>query len=1222
MQPAGTQGAPASELPTSGVDVERLWETPRELPGQTVAVTAENDSASTATERAATPMEPSEPSAVDEVTIEYEPTYEVGFWAETIVPEEGLDERVYDADRETLHVLVQFEDVLNESNLAALEEYRYSETHVLTETTRYAAVPRDSVDAVADLPFVRAVTPIRQEWRIHPDLLKRTAETEATFTVTVLTVDAIEMEGLEPVEENTYVGTITGTQVRELTRNQNVVWVEEWVEPQTYASEGRLLVAAHQAEENPYANAKLNGSGVEVGVLDTGIMHAHPHFSKTTIVDAKDWGDGDSYPEAGGTCSHGTHVAGTIAGEGVDPTRNVTIRGVAPDADLVVSRLFDDDCDWAAKKHYKRNYEQVRDEGAKILSNSWGGDNEGKYDVRASKTDTWAKNNPDTLVVFANGNWPSDNQFIGSPALAKNVISVGAIQDGSSHPNNSAEGNVTAGWIWRTNRNSSLNNLTGTVDMRAGSGRKKPDVYAPGVFVTGPVNNGSYFEMGGTSMAAPHVSGVAAQFRQQYPSSSGNLVKTTLIATTHPPNLDGYGVVDANNAAFDNRYESTQGYVSSSLKKPFKVKKLKRVVQENSHDFQVPSGAEKVVVTLGWADPGHKPFLKGKDTIVVNDLDLYAGPKGDAKRYRVKTQSNVKKLVIDVPPGEDGKTWRTVVRGERITAATSQDYDLVYRVVMDEPTLSVDAPNRIVVPPHDATAGTSAANRTFTVDIEGTGAPVAGIHASVSADSKLTPCSSTDPWIVGTLSDGFESSHELCFQAPKQRGEYPIDIEVKSTNAKGGTITETVVVEVPEATVRLEPFERNVAVGENTTYKLLAENVSGGVGSFRANVSLMNQPIGTWHGVDVPAGHKSVTMDRGSDTMLIHGYGMDTADNGTVLLGVLKAQGTQVGRSNISVLLQDLEDESGDKISYDDPRGSFGTAPPRDGLLLVTEGDPEIEIDTGDPTVGDPIVFNGSDLVSRFDGPVEIEWSFGDGSVGWGDGVTTHTYAEPGTYNVSLTVYGDGTERSASTTVKVRPSDDGSDETTTADVVIDGAPNGLQKYNITIRLPETARIQSVEAGVIGGVGFEVYGGGPAFSYVTVRGVDIEQVVGALDQATPLLTLEIAGDVRESDVAVTVHSLTDDESRPMSTDRIGVQAKNDEVFVEPIPGAGGEGPPTDTDGDGKYDDVNGDGKATFGDAIALAFADTSGLSAQQTAALDFDDDGRVEFTDAISLAFQV
>ncbi|MGM0591805.1 MAG: hypothetical protein ACQETI_09315, partial [Halobacteriota archaeon] len=74
-----------------------------------------------------------------------------------------------------------------------------------------------------------------------------------------------------------------------------------------------------------------------------------------------------------------------------------------------------------------------------------------------------------------------------------------------------------------------------------------------------------------------------------------------------------------------------------------------------------------------------------------------------------------------------------------------------------------------------------------------------------------------------------------------------------------------------------------------------------------------------------------------------------------------------------------------------------------------------------------------------------------------------------------------------------------------------------------------------------------------------------------------------------------------------------------LFTASISGSSGS-VPTDTDGDGLYEDVDGDGQSTFTDAIALAFADTSSLSAEQRAALDFDDDGDVDFSDAISLAF--
>ena len=75
-----------------------------------------------------------------------------------------------------------------------------------------------------------------------------------------------------------------------------------------------------------------------------------------------------------------------------------------------------------------------------------------------------------------------------------------------------------------------------------------------------------------------------------------------------------------------------------------------------------------------------------------------------------------------------------------------------------------------------------------------------------------------------------------------------------------------------------------------------------------------------------------------------------------------------------------------------------------------------------------------------------------------------------------------------------------------------------------------------------------------------------------------------------------------------------------LFTSVLPGSGGQGPPTNLDSDPKYEDINGDGTGTFDDAIALAFAQTGGLSQAQIDALDFDGDGDIDFNDAIDLAF--
>jgi Subtilase family. len=73
-----------------------------------------------------------------------------------------------------------------------------------------------------------------------------------------------------------------------------------------------------------------------------------------------------------------------------------------------------------------------------------------------------------------------------------------------------------------------------------------------------------------------------------------------------------------------------------------------------------------------------------------------------------------------------------------------------------------------------------------------------------------------------------------------------------------------------------------------------------------------------------------------------------------------------------------------------------------------------------------------------------------------------------------------------------------------------------------------------------------------------------------------------------------------------------------VFTEPLTTNGQT--PTDPDGDGLYEDVNGDGTTDVDDVLGLAFVNTSQLSDQQRAAIDFDGDGDVDIDDVFELAF--
>jgi len=194
---------------------------------------------------------------------------------------------------------------------------------------------------------------------------------------------------------------------------------------------------------------------------------------------------------------------------------------------------------------------------------------------------------------------------------------------------------------------------------------------------------------------------------------------------------------------------------------------------------------------------------------------------------------------------------------------------------------------------------------------------------------------------------------------------------------------------------------------------------------------------------------------------------------------------------------------------------------------------------------------------------------------------------------------------------------------TTVTVQLNSAPDGLQQYNISVKGPSESSITSIKPGVISGNSFEIVSGGKETSTVTARGVDLAGVVGQSSESVRLYEIELTGDISRSELTVSATDLTSDNSTAIDRSllRLDITRQSQtNPFSDGIPGVG-SAPPTDTDDDGKLEDIDGDGEKTFEDAIALAFADTSGFTTQQRVAVDFDGDGNVDFNDAIELAFE-
>jgi len=228
------------------------------------------------------------------------------------------------------------------------------------------------------------------------------------------------------------------------------------------------------------------GSGVNVYVIDTGISTTHPEFQgrARTVFDAL--GDGQNGNDCNG---HGTHVSGTVGSRTYGVAKGVNLFGVrvlnctgSGRNDQVVAGI-----DWVVNNHVK----------PAVGSMSLGGGASTATDAAIRRATTAGV----TMVVAAgNDNADACNT---SPARAPEAITVAAST--------------------MTDQRASFSNFGNCVD-----------IFGPGVGITSTWLNGQTNTISGTSMATPHVSGVAALYLQTCPTATPAQVAAAITAGSTP----------------------------------------------------------------------------------------------------------------------------------------------------------------------------------------------------------------------------------------------------------------------------------------------------------------------------------------------------------------------------------------------------------------------------------------------------------------------------------------------------------------------------------------------------------------------------------------------------------------------------------------------------------------------------------------------------------------
>ncbi|SDK71679.1 autotransporter-associated beta strand repeat-containing protein [Dyella jiangningensis] len=298
--------------------------------------------------------------------------------------------------------------------------------------------------------------------------------------------------------------------------------------------------------------AGFTGTGVTIGVVDTGIMRNHPALAGKVTKELAYIDPATNNLAVDDVIGHGTWVSEIAAGSAFGKFAG----GVAPGASLVSARILSDNAgdDNGSAPPAKVtastgqflgyvNADLIK-AGAKVMNNSWGGitwdtsdtaTTKAFHDAYSNYINTWGG-----LVVFAAGN---DSQA--NPSTTAALPSVPGAQD------------LEKGWLAVVAVNSNNPTQLSSYSNQCGVAMNYC-LAAPGeVIVSGKddtANNATYWIVGGTSLAAPQVSGAAALVWQAFPYFTNDQVRQTLLGTADDlgaPGVDpvfGYGMLDVGKA--------------------------------------------------------------------------------------------------------------------------------------------------------------------------------------------------------------------------------------------------------------------------------------------------------------------------------------------------------------------------------------------------------------------------------------------------------------------------------------------------------------------------------------------------------------------------------------------------------------------------------------------------------------------------------------------------
>ena len=350
-------------------------------------------------------------------------------------------------------------------------------------------------------------------------------------------------------------------------------------------------------------------TSVRVAVIDMGIDENHKEFDSTHVVCSYDAETNNTpanvyytiledklppSPASYDTSYHGIHVGGIIF---ANHNRH-QVAGLAPFASLVnISNRFGNQTQESIIRKLAQSIRIADSVGAKVINNSWGFDEVSVDSVVSQllESEIDLAISHDRVVVFAAGNgWYPTNVYYPACCRAE-IMVVGAIDSSFVRRTGSSTGPAL-------------------------------DMMAPGVGILSTHNNNGYKVDEGTSMAAPHVSGVAALMLSINPNLTAKEVRDYIEQTAQKSTSynyeeqrengtwceeSGYGILDAHRAVLKAAFNKVYGDTNLTLCHNSQYTALA------SHNAQIDS------VSFHWTCSDNLRIVSGEhsDTVTVRGVD-------------------------------------------------------------------------------------------------------------------------------------------------------------------------------------------------------------------------------------------------------------------------------------------------------------------------------------------------------------------------------------------------------------------------------------------------------------------------------------------------------------------------------------------------------------------------------------------------------------------------